>query len=1006
MVEFSPMKKLDLFRILLSMSCVSSVNAEVSITEIMTNNVATIVSDKYNYDGYVEFFNNGDNVDLKGWTVTSVKEGVTDWRVKLDSSHILPKGYSLLFFGKSETSSLSASKINSVYAGRVGNKLSTDEGSITFEKDGKKISISYPAQRPHLSYCNEGFMMPTPGKENDGLVTSLSNRVASPAFKSSAPGLYDDKLSVELECPTDGAVIYYTINGDAPTPEKGERYKEPINIDSTTALRARAYKDGMLYSEILTGSYILPDKFYNYCKGVGDRLPIVSLVGNDEDIFGKMLGIYVEGTNGIKSSCTPVANYNQDWMRSANFEYILDGKVVDNQEIEIGVYGGCTRIHNAKSLKLKANKRSGKNKMYYNSFFANRSYKKTKSLALRNGGNGYSYVQPRWRDMFIQSLGDGMNLDKQAAQPVAYYLNGKFYGMMILTERTDEDYVYHNYGLDEDEIDLLTANFGDYECESGTREAYDKMIDYVSKSYADPDFYDNLDTHMDIDEYIDYQILEQYVGNTDWVTHNIKVWRKHDGGRFRWIVFDTDFGLSKATSLDTCMLDFTTKPIRAKEPMLVLLKSCLKNEDFRWRFLDQYLDRIENQFTDKKIDTKIDSLWSMTQLDMCATIRNSGPLDCPGNPKVYDEEIEKMRAFAKDRKGYVIKQLKKEFGLGDDTVTIKVRTVFPNSETPKFSFLLNKREHSEAKFNTTAYSNERVKLEPKVPVGYKIQKWAINDTTLRTDKGNRYSEKSLTTVAKSDLKVTIYFEYDENYKLPSNLCLNEVCASNESTLDENNAASDWIEVYNGADEDVDIAGLILENETKAARTVIPTGSEETVVPAHGYKLLWADKSPEAGPLHLNFKLGAAASERIVLRANYRDGEVELSSVSYSPHETDESYGRTTDGDSTMKVFAKCIDEKGNKIITATPLTANGSIVCPDDKSGVQKVVTEDVKRVFTKGKTLYVREAKGKDIRVYSLLGNLVADKKSESDMFSMSIPTAGIYIVKIDSECVKIVVD
>lgn len=1002
------MKKTDCFYILISLFCFSSANAGVRITEIMTNNVATIVSDKYNYDGYVEFYNDGGSVDLKGWTVTNIKEGETNWSVRLDSSHIVPSGYSLLFFGKSETGSKTASRVQSNYVGRVGQKLSTDAGSISFEKDGQSISIAYPKQYPHLSYCEKGFMHPTPGKENDKLVTEITNRVATPSFMTGIPGLHAEGLNVELACATDGAKIYFTTNGDIPTPEKGKLYSGAIAVDQTTSLRARAYKDGMLYSEILTGSYILPDKFHNECKSIpGRNLPVVSLTANQEDLEGDMVGIYVVGKNGT-NGCSAVANYNQDWMRSANFEYILDGKVVDNQEVEIGVYGGCTRVHVAKSLKIKANKRSGKNKMTYNAFFPDRSYKKYKSLALRNGGNGYSYVQPRWRDMFIQSLADGMNLDKQEAQPVAFYLNGQYYGMMILTERTDEDFVYHNYGLDEDEIDLLYVTTG-YVCDKGTMDAYTKMIDFVSNRYADDNFYDILDTHMDIDEYQDYQILEQYVGNTDWVTNNTKMWRKHDGGRFRWIVFDTDFGLSKATKLDTCMLDFATTLMKngSLERSIILLKSCMKNEDFRWRFLDQYLDRMDHVFTPERIDTKIDSIWDLTEHEMCATIKNSGKLDCPGNLTTYDEEIEKMRVFAKERKKYVIAQLKKEYGLGDDTVNIKVRTVFPNDEMPGFSFLLNKRLKNEAKFNTWMYNNERVKVEPFVPYGYKIEKWAVNNVTVRNEDGSRYTGNALTRIADStELKFTIYFEYDPACILHENLHLNEVCASNHSYLDENGEASDWIEVYNGGDADVDLAGMTIENETKMVKCTIPAGSAETVVPAHGYKLLWADKSPDLGALHLDFKLGVTEAEKIVLRQQYRDADVELSSITYTPHNADESFGRETDGASVMKVFAVCKDKEGNDIITATPKAANGSIVCPNETS-VEQVVAEDAGRqAIAQGKTVYVLNAKNCEVRVYSSLGDLVANKKSDADIFSISLPAPGVYLVKVEKECWKVVVE
>ena len=146
------MRRIDLLKMLMCVSWFSGANAEVRITEIMTNNVSTIVSDKYNYDGYIEFYNDGSSVDLNGWTVTNIKEGKENWSVKLDSTHVLPNGYSLLFFGKTETSSLSANKIQYNYVGRVGKKLSTEEGSISFEKDGEKIEISYPNQYPQCSW--------------------------------------------------------------------------------------------------------------------------------------------------------------------------------------------------------------------------------------------------------------------------------------------------------------------------------------------------------------------------------------------------------------------------------------------------------------------------------------------------------------------------------------------------------------------------------------------------------------------------------------------------------------------------------------------------------------------------------------------------------------------------------------------------------------------------------------------------------------------------------------
>lgn len=997
-----------LLQILILLSCYFNAFAEVRITEIMPSNVATVISDKYDYDGYVEFYNDGGEVDLKGWTITNIKEGVEDWSLVLDSSHVLPNGYSLLFFDEGETSSATAKLVQSNYVGSVGEKLTADAGMVIFSNNDEQIAIPYPQQYPHLSYCEDGFMVPTPGKENGGLVTSISNRVVSPTFSGSKPGLYESNISVELSCATDGAQIYYTLNGDIPTIENGTKYDSPFSVSQTTVVRARAYKDGMLFSEILTGSFIFSDKFYEACKGVGERLPIVSLSVNNVDMFSDTLGIYVEGTNGVVGGCYDEPyNFYRDWMRSANFEYILNGEVVDNQEVEIGVYGGCTRIHVGKSLKIKANKRSGNSKMEYDNFFQRRDYKKYESLALRNGGNGYSYVQPRWRDMFIQSLADGMNIDKQEAQPVAFYLNGAYYGMMILTERTNKDFVEHNYGLKEDEIDFFSVSAGNgYECEAGTRDAYDKMINYACNNYDKAEFYDELDKMMEIDEYVDYQIIEQYVGNTDWVSNNTKLWRKHDGGRFRWILFDTDFGLSKATSVDKDMIKFATSE-KGNESMKILLRSCLKNEDFRWKFLDQYLDRLENQFTDERIDAKHDSILNLTRLDMCATNKNCGFLDSPGNPADFDEAVEEMRNFAKERKAYVVEQLKKEFGLGDDSVTIKIRPVFPNSETPDFKFLLNKREIKSLKYNTWRYSGERVKAEMIVPPGYKIHMWAINDTIVKLDNGRNYVEDDLTAVAKSkELKFSIYFEYDPDYVLPTNLCLNEICASNKTIEDEDGKTPDWIEVYNGTDSDVDLAGMVVENVEKSVKCTIPKGFEETVVPAHGYKLLWADKEPERGPLHLNFKLGVTSSETITLTSFYRDSVVLLSSITYNMHGSGESFGRVVDGHSDIVLFDECMDADGNKIFTSTPLEPNGSKAC-ETVSDRMTLAKDSVFQIYTRGKTIVLQNIdRGCLVEVFSVSGILITQKTAQSDVVEISLSVPGIYFIKVGSDIRKVVVE
>lgn len=989
--------------VLLSLFAFSNANAEIKITEVMPSNLSTITSDLFDYNGFVELYSDSEGVDLKGWKVINKKEGELNWEVTLDSTHILPLGYSLLFFGEKETSSETASASNALFSGMVPKKLCTEAGEILLVNGDDTVSMAYKKSYPHLSYDNRGYMEPTPGYENAVADSSIENRVALVTFLGNEPGAYDRiNLEVELACATPDADIYYTLDGSIPTKTNGTKYIQPFELPKTTVVRARAYKDDMLFSEITTGSFIMPDDYHTPCLALENTLPIVSISTDDVNFFGDSLGIYVVGKNGITSSCTQTpSNYNQDWTRPVNFEYIVDGKVVDSQEVEVGVYGGCTRTYKTKSLKIKASKRTGSNRFSYNKFFAGRNTKKYKSLALRNGGNGYQYITPRWRDMFVQSLADGMNIDKQAMQPVAYYINGQYWGMMILTERTNEDYMYHNYGLDDTEVDLIEAG---YNAACGTNERLWKMQSFVDKNYTKSDYFEKLGDYMDIDEYMDYQILEQYVVNTDWITNNLKLWRNRNNGKFRWILYDTDFGLSHAAvvTLDKDMHNYITNERGSKTARLLYSRS-MQNEDFRWCFLDKYLDRIENHFTDSFIDAKFDSIKQLVAYETCAFLNNAITLKCPAKPEEEEANAEYMRNFAKQRKPYVVEQLKKLYSLGDDTVKVKIQTICPANPdlTPVFYF--NDRKFVSGNYIRNVYSNERVKIKMEVPVGCKLAEWYVNDTLIESD-GKPFDGNLLTRYAvKDSLVIKVVFDEDESYKLP-NLFINEVCSSNESVLDENGDAPDWIEIYNADNKDVNLSGFALENVTKLATHVFPEKSNDVIVPANGYLLLWADKDVEKGSLHLSFKLSAATQQTLSLKAPDKGEMKEIDRIVTKVHSRDGSFGRESDGSENTVVFNNCSASEHKNNPMASPALSNGSLICLDVISRIEDVsVSDDVEATSEYG-CVVVRNAADKAIRIYDSLGRLKCMSVADSDSYRMPLEN-GSYIVIVDNKGFNLIV-
>ncbi|MEM7234862.1 MAG: lamin tail domain-containing protein, partial [Planctomycetota bacterium] len=93
---------------------------------------------------------------------------------------------------------------------------------------------------------------PTPGVANS---SGFAGFVGDTEF-SVDRGFFDESFEVEISCETPDARIYYTLNGDDPSPESGSLFEEPVEITGTTTLRAVAYADDLYPSNIDTQTYV------------------------------------------------------------------------------------------------------------------------------------------------------------------------------------------------------------------------------------------------------------------------------------------------------------------------------------------------------------------------------------------------------------------------------------------------------------------------------------------------------------------------------------------------------------------------------------------------------------------------------------------------------------------------------------------------------------------------------------------------------------------------------
>ncbi len=726
-------------------------SAAVSINEVMPCNISSYMDESlYNFSGYVEFYNSGSSaVNLNGYKIvhnkcTSKNVYKLKWTWNITTSVSVPAGgYKLVFFDGASTT-----------AGHAPYKLDSDGGELfLYDASGNSVSsLRYPAMTAHVSYGNGGYMEPSPLAENTETFLNLtSKRCAQPTFSGATPGVQTASSSLTLSSATSGATIYYTTDGTEPLKgsSSAKVYSSAIKLSSNMVIRAKAYADGYLSSAITTGSFIFMDDAHKSCNGF--TVPIVSLVVDEKWLTDDTYGIAVKGTNGapIKNSClgTGNANFMQDWDRPVNFEYIVDGKQVVTHEAEIGVMGGCSRGYDVKSFKVKAGKKTGSsNSNLGYDFFQDKVGNKYKSVHIRNGGNAYDEYNVRCRDGYMVSLAKMMDIDYQAYEPVAYYINGEYKGLMGLRERTNGDFVEANYGLDDENIDVIKITNGGVHATSGDSLTYDEMVSVLENGNpTSGDYYTNACKYIDMNEYIDYLVFEHFIVNTDWPANNCKLWREKDNGRFRWIVYDTDFGLGLYGAYATNYCDVTLNSIEwtmgegskinwangnksgstyvsndASQWKVTIFKHLMQNEVFKEKFLNRNLIHLGTTFTNDRVQAVWDSLAAKVQDEHCAAF--------DGLSLTSLDNAKSMVQFAKNRPTYMYSYLKSYYGLGS-----LVDLSF-SSDAPNTHFMMNDELVNASSFSGKYFTGKTLKLEAIAPAGYEFDYWEAGDGSVAEQK--------------------------------------------------------------------------------------------------------------------------------------------------------------------------------------------------------------------------------------------------------------------------------
>lgn len=602
-------------------------------------------------------------------------------------------------------------------------------------------------------------------------------------------GYYNQALDLHLS--TTGSRIYYTTDGSLPN-KRSKVYNQPISIDSTMVIRAYAVRDTSR-TKVKAHSYFIDEPF-------SLTFPTISLAVNPDLLFDPNKGLFLAGPAAVDSLyAMPGANF---WSRKEILIHTElfdeEGKCVFNSENGLRLFGGMSRLFPQKSLAVVARNRYGKSRIRHR-VFGSDGLKSFKYLVLRNSGSDWG--KSHFRDGLMTSLVEHWDIEQQDFKPAHVYINGTYWGIYNMREKINKFFIEDHSGIDKEEVDLIEHYLS---LKKGSTLHYLQMLNFLENNNLKiPDNYKYIQELMEVDNFLQYQIAQIYFDNQD-AGGNIKFWRpRTPGGRWRWILFDTDwgFGLHEADAYKNNSLAFHTEANGPKWPnppwSTFILRSLLENPEFEKDFVNAFADHLNSSFHPQTVKKKIESLYQLYLPEIDRHI-NRWNL----SRTTWEREINTLRTFAQKRPDYLWHFLQERFDTG-----FKRHVRIEASSGGKI--ILNKKVSIEGEvFEGRYFENYPIRVKAVPNYGYRFSHWegiplddAVQEFELKLQQ-DFYMIKA------------VFVPYI--HPLAGEIIINEISP-------KSGAAGDWVELYNKGEEPAFLGNWILtdsKNEFQLPKIVL------------------------------------------------------------------------------------------------------------------------------------------------------------------------------------------
>ena len=604
----------------------------VTINEVCAVSSADSATAPYDW---VELHNTTDAViNLSGYRLT---EDLAESGMVFGEFLLEPDGYCLIYCEADEIVIPDAIRAPFSLNGNGDDVyLVTPEGVVadSFHTGKQRMGVT-SGRQPSDRTTRVFFDTPTPCADN---ATPYLGYASAPVVNY--VGGYADGERLITFTASANCSVYYTLDGSVPTTQSyAYRNGTKIQITSTTVVRAVAYQNAHLPSDVTTQTYFFDEPH---------ELPIVSVSADPSLLFGDN-GAWTQFNNESLRPTVHTEYFSADGVKQLDFDSTFR------------IAGGYTRHNVQKPFSLNFNQAAGDTEITY-PFFADSSVTVFDHLLLRPSGSDWN--KAKLRDEFCaQALKNTDGQLIQSAQPVVLYINGQYYGLYYLREKRNEDFIASYTDIPAENVQLtqhpnLIVQSEKLDPDLTALITYAKTHDLTKREH-----YDYVVSQVDTTSLMQFFAYQTYLGNGDCV-NNTAAYRDTRNGKWTWIVFDMDWACTSFYENRNFLqqLKDGTAVAQTQNYHYPLFTALLKNDAFRQDFLETYARLMHTTLDTERLTGILDNLVATIESEIP---RQYNRFKAP-SPAKWAEEIAYIRRFLARRQETIVSQLKTTFNLSDE----------------------------------------------------------------------------------------------------------------------------------------------------------------------------------------------------------------------------------------------------------------------------------------------------------------------------------------------------